>query len=45
MEDVEDLDDPKHGLCATCHAGPTLNETNLASFHAFGIPVGTRSTT
>jgi cytochrome c peroxidase len=42
MEDVEDLDDPKHGLCAGCHAGPMLNETNLATFHAFAIPVGTR---
>jgi hypothetical protein len=25
---VVDVEDPKHGLCAACHAGPMLNETN-----------------
>jgi cytochrome c peroxidase len=42
FEDVVDFADAKHGLCAACHAGPMLNETNLFSQIAFGIPVGTR---
>jgi len=42
FEDVVDFIDFKHGLCAGCHAGPMLNETNLFSQMAFGIPVGTR---
>ena len=42
FEDVVDFVDPKHGLCAGCHAGPMLNETNLFAQIAFGIPVGTR---
>ena len=37
-----DFVDPKHGLCAGCHAGPMLNETNKFSEIVFGIPVGTR---
>jgi cytochrome c peroxidase len=42
FEDVVDFTDFKHGLCAGCHAGPLLNETNLASLILFEIPVGTR---
>ena len=42
MEDVVDFDDAKHGLCAGCHAGPMLNETNEFSQIAFGVPIGTR---
>src|SRR5262245_61013733 len=42
FEDVVDFEDPKHGLCAACHSGPMLNETNLFTQIAFGIPVGTR---
>jgi cytochrome c peroxidase len=42
FEDVVDFEDGKHGLCAACHAGPMLNETNLFSQIAFGIPIGTR---
>jgi cytochrome c peroxidase len=42
FEDVIDFADPKHGLCAGCHAGPMLNETNLAAQIFFGVPVGTR---
>jgi cytochrome c peroxidase len=42
FEDVVDFVDFKHGLCAGCHAGPMLNETNLFSQIAFGVPVGTR---
>jgi len=42
FEDEVDFVDFKHGLCAGCHAGPMLNETNLFSLLAFGIPVGTR---
>jgi cytochrome c peroxidase len=42
FEDVVDFAEPKHGLCARCHAGPMLNETNLVSQIIFGIPVGTR---
>jgi len=41
-EDVVDFTDFKHGLCAGCHAGPLLNETNLFSQIAFGIAKGTR---
>ena len=41
-EDVLDFQDPKHGLCAGCHAGPMLNQTNLASQVFFGVPIGTR---
>src|SRR5262245_54871426 len=40
FEDVVDFDDPKHGLCASCHAGPMLNQTNAFSEIAFGIPQG-----
>jgi len=42
FEDVVDFEDAKHGLCATCHSGPMLNQTNLFIQIAFGIPVGTR---
>jgi cytochrome c peroxidase len=42
FEDVVDAEDPKHGLCAACHSGPMLNQTNLLAQIAFGIPVGTR---
>jgi len=42
FEDEVDFVDLKHGLCAGCHAGPMLNETNLFSQIAFGIPIGTR---
>ena len=42
FEDIVDFVDLKHGLCAGCHAGPMLNETNVFSLIAFGIPVGTR---
>jgi cytochrome c peroxidase len=31
------------GICAHCHAGPMLNETN--EFNVFGLPVGTRFVT
>ena len=41
-EDVIDFTDAKHGLCAGCHAGPLLNQTNLFAEIAFGIPRGTR---
>jgi cytochrome c peroxidase len=40
--DEVDFVDPKHGLCAGCHAGPMLNHTNLFTKIAFGIPLGTR---
>jgi len=42
FEDEVDFVDPKHGLCAGCHAGPMLNETNLFGQLAFGVPQGTR---
>lgn len=42
FEDVVDFVNPKHGLCAGCHAGPMLNGTNLFSQILFGIPLGTR---
>jgi cytochrome c peroxidase len=42
FEDVVDFVDLRHGSCAACHAGPMLNQTNLFTFLAFGIPVGTR---
>jgi len=42
FEDELDFVDLKHGLCAGCHAGPMLNETNLFSLVAFGVPMGTR---
>jgi len=42
FEDEVDFVDFKHGLCAGCHAGPMLNETNLFTQIVFGIPVGTR---
>jgi cytochrome c peroxidase len=42
FEDVVDFVDPKHGLCAGCHAGPMLNQTNLFAQITLGIPVGTR---
>jgi len=42
FEDVVDFVDFKHGLCAGCHAGPMLNQTNLFAQIAFGVPVGTR---
>ena len=42
FEDVLDPTDVKHGLCAGCHAGPMLNETNLVSLLIFGIPLHTR---
>jgi cytochrome c peroxidase len=42
FEDVVDFVDFRHGLCAGCHAGPMLNQTNEFSQIAFGIPVGTR---
>ena len=42
FEDVIDFVDAKHGLCAGCHAGPMLNETNLFAQIIFGVPKGTR---
>src|SRR4029077_6208938 len=42
FEDEVDFVDPKHGLCAGCHAGPMLNQTNLFAQIVFGIPLGTR---
>ena len=42
FEDVVDFADAKHGLCAGCHAGPMLNETNLFAQIVFGVPKGTR---
>ncbi|HZJ31088.1 MAG TPA: cytochrome c peroxidase [Vicinamibacterales bacterium] len=42
FEDEIDFVDPKHGLCAGCHAGPLLNETNLFAQIVFGVPKGTR---
>ena len=42
FEDEVDFVDPKHGLCAGCHAGPMLNQTNLFLQIVFAIPVGTR---
>jgi len=42
FEDEVDFVDFKHGLCAGCHAGPLLNQTNLASLIFFNVPVGTR---
>src|SRR5262245_22267359 len=42
FEDVVDFEDLKHGICAACHSGPMLNETNLFAEIGFGIPVGTR---
>jgi len=42
FEDVVDFVDLKHGLCAGCHAGPMLNETNLFAQLVFNIPRGTR---
>jgi cytochrome c peroxidase len=42
FEDEVDFEDAKHGLCAGCHAGPLLNQTNLFSEIVFNIPVGTR---
>jgi cytochrome c peroxidase len=42
FENVVDFDDHKNGLCATCHSGPMLNETNEFLLAVFGIPVGTR---
>src|SRR5262249_33403806 len=42
FENVVDFLDLKHGLCAGCHSGPMLNQTNVFSQIAFGIPVGTR---
>jgi cytochrome c peroxidase len=42
FEDEVDFDDPKHGLCAACHAGPMLNQTNMFMQIVFGVPVGTR---
>jgi cytochrome c peroxidase len=42
FEDVVDFVDPKHGLCAGCHAGPMLNQTNQFAQIVFGIPLGTR---
>ena len=42
FEDVLDVTDLKHGACATCHAGPMLNETNFALQALVGVPQGTR---
>jgi cytochrome c peroxidase len=42
FEDVIDFVDFKHGLCAGCHSGPMLNETNLFAQIVFGVPKGTR---
>jgi cytochrome c peroxidase len=42
FEDVFDVTDFKHGLCAGCHAGPMLNQTNQAAQILFGVPAGTR---
>jgi len=42
FEDEVDFVDAKHGLCAGCHAGPMLNQTNEFSQIVFGIPLGTR---
>jgi cytochrome c peroxidase len=42
FEDVIDLRDGKHGLCASCHSGPMLNQTNRLLRLLFGVPPGTR---
>ena len=42
FEDVVDFEDFKHGMCSGCHAGPLLNQTNLASLIFFNVPIGTR---
>lgn len=42
FDDVLDVTDLKHGACATCHAGPMLNETNVALQALIGVPQGTR---
>jgi cytochrome c peroxidase len=42
FEDVIDFVDFKHGLCAGCHSGPMLNQTNLFAQILFGVPKGTR---
>lgn len=42
FEDVPDFQDLKHGLCAGCHSGKMLNETNDFAEIAFGVPKGTR---
>ena len=42
FEDVPDFVDAKHGLCAACHSGPMLNETNQFAEIVFGIPQHTR---
>ena len=40
FEDEVDFVDLKHGLCAGCHPGPMLNETNLFGQIVFGFPRG-----
>ena len=42
FEDEIDFVDANHGLCAGCHAGPMLNETNEFLQIILGIPKGTR---
>ncbi|MEO8185482.1 MAG: hypothetical protein ABI895_42275 [Deltaproteobacteria bacterium] len=40
FEDLPGGDDGKDGLCAACHSGPLLNQTN--AFLPVPVPVGTR---
>ena len=42
FEDIPDFVDAKHGLCAACHSGPMLNETNQFFEIVFGVPQHTR---
>jgi cytochrome c peroxidase len=42
FEDVTDFADLKHGLCAGCHSGPMLNETNLTLTAISGVPPHSR---
>jgi cytochrome c peroxidase len=42
FEDVIDFDNPKHGFCAACHAGPMLNQTNAFLEAIGGPPAGSR---
>jgi hypothetical protein len=40
FEDLPRDVDPRHGLCAGCHSGPRLDQTN--EFFPVDVPVGTR---
>ena len=42
FEDEIDFVDAKHGLCAGCHSGPMLNQTNQFLQIILGVPRGTR---